>query len=99
MTAIFLFLGGFISGALGLIGYGAYRGTKSDGWDDSNPLNWIRLFSHVVVHPEDFARMYYLNAEEMRVFKETFGIEPVSPFPYISKDEFAENFPQSRPKD
>ena len=79
------FIGGFFTGMLVLILYGAYRGCSSDGWDDSNMLNWIRLFSHIVLHPEDFTRMYYLD--------------PIrSPFPYLSKDEFAENFPDSRPK-
>ena len=47
---------------LALIGYGCYRAVNSDGWDDSNMLNWIRLFSHTVMHPADFAQMYYINA-------------------------------------
>lgn len=84
---MFEFLGGVITGVLLLIGYGAYRAVRSDGWDDSNILNWLRLLSHVFIHPEDFGKMYYKKAD---------GSE-VRPFDYISKDEFADNFPDSRP--
>lgn len=79
------FIGGFFAGILALIGYGCYRAVNSDGWDDSNMLNWIRLFSHIVMHPEDFAKMRYADGS--------------NPFPYLSKDEFSENFPSSRPKE
>lgn len=81
---------GWLVGLLTFIGYGAVRALGSDGWDDSNLLNWIRLLSHVVMHPEDFARMWYINPKDASRYR---------PFDYIDKDEFAENFPTSRPDD
>lgn len=84
---MFEFLGGVITGILLLIGYGAYRALRSDGWDNSNILNWLRLLSHVFIHPEDFGEMYYKKPD---------GSE-ARPFGYISGDEFADHFPDSRP--
>ncbi len=90
MNSVFLFFGGTVFGLLLLIGYGAYRAVNSDGWDDSNVLNWIRLFSHIVVHPEDFALLWYVE--------ERSGVLVASrrPFWYISEDEF-ETVVDSRP--
>ena len=99
MTALLLFLGGFVTGILALIGYGCYRGVNSDGWDDSNMLNWIRLFSHVVMHPEDFAEMYYLTPAMLKAATDIYDKPPTRPFWYVSNDEFSENFPQSRPEE
>ena len=88
MNIILLFVGGIVTGWLSLIGYGCIRAVNSNGWDDSNALNWIRLFSHTILHPEDFGRMWYVDAH----------FEPRKrPFSYISKDEFSENFPDARP--
>ena len=99
MTSFLLFFGGIIFGWLSLIGYGCYRAVNSDGWDDSNMLNWIRLFSHIVMHPEDFAHMWYLDSDHVDHMKEAqFFSPPHRPFAYISKDEFSENFPESRPR-
>jgi hypothetical protein len=99
MTSFLLFFGGTVFGWLSLIGYGCYRAVNSDGWDDSNMLNWIRLFSHIVMHPEDFARMWYLEDEHVELLEaQHYFSGPFRPFPYINKDEFSENFPQSRPK-
>lgn len=103
MNTFFLFFGGVVSGILLLIGYGAFRAVRSDGWDDSNVLNWIRLFSHIVMHPEDFTKMYYIYDARGEIAaglpvacsKEGWGVQ--SPFPYLSNDEFSENFPSSRP--
>ena len=84
-------------GVITLIGYGAYRATNSDGWDDSNINNWLRLLSHCFIHPEDFGQMYYLPDEQVDDLISG-GFDPIKPFDYINKDEFAENFPDSRPK-
>ena len=97
MTSLLLFFGGFVTGILALIGYGCYRAVNSDGWDDSNMLNWIRLFSHIVMHPEDFTHMYYLDEAELFSLRQKFGYPPSQPFPYLGNDEFSENFPESRP--
>jgi len=97
MTEVLLFFGGFVTGMLSLIGYGCYRGVNAAGWDDSNALNWIRLFSHIILHPGDFTKMYYLSDEQLRIYMETYQMKPESPFPYLGKDEFSENFPSSRP--
>lgn len=84
---MFEFLGGVITGVVLLIGYGAYRALGSDGWDNSNILNWLRLLSHVFIHPEDFGEMYYDDVLKGKV----------KPFAYIKGDEFADHFPDSRP--
>lgn len=91
------FLLGFILGLFAFIGYGAYRAVGSDGWDDSNVLNWLRLLSHCIMHPEDFARMFYLTEEQEDLIVKA-GQSPERPFDYISKDEFSENFPYTRPR-
>lgn len=83
---MFSFALGFLLGLLAFIVYGAYRAVGSDGWDDSNVLNWIRLLSHCVMHPEDFARMWYVDVD-----KGTGEVTLVKrPFDYIDKDEFSE---------
>ena len=75
------FFAGFLVGILFFIFYGGYRATNSDGWDDSNLFNWLRLLAHVFLHPEDFGRMYYIDKE---------GEIAGRPFDYISKDEITE---------
>lgn len=100
MATIFAFLLGLLLGLLTFIGYGAHRAVGSAGWDDSNILNWLRLLSHVVMHPEDFAHMYYLSGNDWYVVDGSGRRLPdkdYRPFDYISKDEFSENFPESRP--
>lgn len=91
------FVGGFVIGIVTIIGYGAYRAVNSDGWDDSNVLNWLRLLSHCFIHPEDFGKMYYLDEWEIEALIDA-RYDPQKAFPYISKDEFSENFPNSRPE-
>lgn len=83
MEAILIFLGGILAGILLLIGYGAYRAVNSPGWDDSNVTNWLRVFSHMILHPEDFARMYYPDDNEPY----RLGMRP---FWYIGNDELSE---------
>jgi hypothetical protein len=77
------FILGWVVGLLTLIGYGAFRALGDDGWDDSNLLNWIRLLSHVVMHPSDFGKMVYAGTDER-------------PFWYLSEDEF-QGVVKSRP--
>ena len=93
---MFEFVGGFVVGVVTLIGYGAHRALKSDGWDDSNILNWLRLLSQCFIHPEDFGQMFYVDDYMVDYMLEQDWTK--RPFDYINKDEFAENFPSSRPK-
>lgn len=86
------FFFGFTLGILGLIGYGAWRALRSDGWDQSNLLNWLRLLSHVFIHPGDFAKMYYVYFDENETI---YDYEKA--FSYLDKDEF-EGVVKSRPK-
>jgi len=84
IESILIFVGGIVFGIIVLILVTAKRAVSSDGWDDSNVFNWLRLWMHTILHPEDFAKMKYPDGS--------------NPFPYLSKDEFSENFPDSRPK-
>lgn len=76
-----LLIGYFFLGALFAIGYILWRMMRSDGWDDSNITNALRLLSHVTLHPEDFGRMYYVTKE---------GEIKGRPFWYVDKDELSE---------
>lgn len=78
------------------IAYAIYRALKSDGWDNSNVMNWFRVFSQLAIHPEDFGKMYYLDSVSQQ-YLEAGGFLVKKPFNYISGDEFADNFPSSRP--
>lgn len=68
------------------------RMMRSDGWDDSNITNALRLLSHVTLHPEDFGKMYYLSDEAVaRLEREEFPtMLLVRPFWYVDKDELSE---------
>lgn len=85
---------GVLLGIFLFVGYGAYRALNSPGWDNSNMFNWLRLLAHVYIHPEDFAEMYYLDDSDIDMLQRV----PQRPFEYLGKDEFADNFPNSRPK-
>lgn len=89
------FIGGFSTGILAIVAIGAYRAVNSDGWDDSNILNWLRLFSLVCIHPEKFAGLYRLTDFQLEMLEQN-GEFPVEPFDFIRKDEFSENFPKTR---
>lgn len=91
------FILGFIVGILFFVGYGAFRALRSDGWDDSNMLNWLRLLSHCYIHPEDFGQMYYLNSDQVNKLIDFGWVVVPRPFSYISGDEFQNNFRNSRP--
>ena len=69
-----------------LLSYIVTRCLRSDGWDKSNMTNALRLLSHVVLHPEDFAHMYYT----VRSAGEHGRIVSRKAFPYINQDELSE---------
>ena len=71
----------FFFGVFSLLAYILWRMMRSDGWDDSNITNALRLLSHVVLHPEDFGKMYYLGPD---------GLPGKRPFWYVDKDELSE---------
>ena len=75
------FLAGFLFGILFFIGYGAKRALSDSAWDDSNITNFLRLLTHVFLHPGDFGKMYYVSKE---------GEIGERPFWYINKDELSE---------
>lgn len=87
-----LFFGGFVTGVVTLLGYMIWRLMRNAEWDDSNMTNALRLLSHVVLHPNDFGRMYYAQYNP-NLGKHQLGRRP---FWYIDKDELSEVV-QSRP--
>ena len=90
---------GFLVGAGTLFGYMLWRMMGNDGWDDSNINNAERLLSHVVLHPEDFGKMYYLDSRQLETLRTTelYTDQPMKrPFWYVDKDEFSEVV-QTRP--
>ena len=82
-------------GLLSLPIIGMWRSIRSEGWDDSNILNWLRMFSLLVLYPSSFAGLYRLTDEEVDILMDN-GYDPVEPFDFIRKDEFSENFPKTR---
>lgn len=89
-----MFLFGFFVGVFGLLGYMIARMLRSDGWDSSNINNALRLLSHVVLHPEDFGKMIYINENVDWLEEGDFE----RPFWYVSEDEF-ETVVNTRPND
>ncbi len=92
LAALFL-VAGFVLGALGLFSYMVWRVMGNKDWDDSNMTNAFRLLSHVVMHPKDFGKMYYLTDEQRQRLEttSTYGDKPLKrPFWYVSEDEFSE---------
>ena len=81
---------GFILGILVFIGYGAWRALHSDGWDDSNLFNWLRVLSQIYIHPEQLGTLYQLtDTQILWVLNDASpNRELFRPFWYISKDEF-----------
>lgn len=79
----------FVAGAVGLLFYMLSRMVGSDGWDDSNITNALRLIVHAVLHPEDFVKMFYLTEEQLALLREH-GLEPKKPFWYLPFDEISE---------
>lgn len=74
-----------------LLSYLVARMLRSDGWDDSNMTNALRLLSHVAMHPEDFVHMYYVDglySPDKPFDYDCLQIRKA--FPYLSKDELSE---------
>lgn len=90
------FLLGFVLGIFAFIGYGGWRALRSDGWDNSNFFNWLRLLGHVFIHPEDFRYMYYLSDDEYDFYQRSFQTQPDRVFDYLDGDEYKDHFPGSR---
>ena len=89
----------YLFGVMMVIGYMIWRMMRNKGWDDSNMTNALRLLSHVVLHPEDFGKMYYLTDTQMNIIMETMVYTdnaPKRPFWYVSEDEF-EGVVKTRP--
>lgn len=71
ITAILFFLLGILS----VFGYAFIRGRKTT-WDNTNLINPLRFYAHIILHPGDFAKMIYPDGTK--------------PFWYLSKDEFSD---------
>ena len=90
---ILIFLGGMAWGWIVLVGAATQRAVTSRGWDDSNITNWLRMFSHLVVHPGDFFHAWY--TKKVVVYGK-FGAEQTVRIAtrrvgwYASKDELSE---------
>ena len=83
----------FVTGAVVLLGYILWRMMGNEAWDDSNITNALRLLSHVSLHPEDFARMYYLSDEQRRILETSSTYQDPAlkrPFWYVTQDELSE---------
>jgi len=90
---------GFVAGVFALLGYMIWRMMRNDGWDDSNLTNALRLLSHVVLHPNDFGKMYYLTDIQLDILRQSMtAYDPpiIKPFWYISEDEL-EGVVKTRP--
>jgi hypothetical protein len=83
MSYILIAVAFFILGIISFPFLAFLRARRDDSWDDSNITNMIRLISHVVAHPSDFARMSYEDGKK--------------PFWYLDKDEFSD-IVNSRPE-
>ena len=89
MTVLWVGVTSFLMGAISLLCYLIWRMLRSDGWDSSNITNALRLLSHVALHPEDFAHMWYISARTGHTRR---------PFWYVNQDEITDVV-QSRPND
>ena len=76
MAYIIIAISFFILGIISFPFLVFLRARRDDSWDDSNVTNMIRLLSHVVAHPSDFAKMQYPDGKK--------------PFWYLDKDEFSD---------
>jgi len=79
----------FVAGAVAMLFYMISRMVGCDGWDDSNITNALRLLVHVILHPEDFVKMFYLTEEQLALLREH-GHDPKKPFWYLPFDEITE---------
>ncbi len=92
LATVFL-LAGFALGVTGLIVYMLWRIMRNKGMDKSNVTNAARILDHVVLHPNDFGKMYYLTGEQILAL-EQLSTYPETllkrPFWYVNKDELSE---------
>lgn len=85
----------FVAGMFALLGYMIFRLMQNVGWDKSNLTNALRVLSHIILHPLDFTRMFYLNHEQLALLIEA-GlaggplISNQRPFWYVGDDELSE---------
>lgn len=97
LAIVLLIAVSFVAGIFSVLAYMISRMLSSDGWDKSNILNAFRVLSHLVMHPNDLTKMYYLYPEETRQIRDQFPyIKMAKPFWYIDKDEF-EGVVKTRP--
>ena len=86
---LLIWASGFLLGVFALFGYMIWRIMQNMG-DKSNLTNAQRVLAHVVLHPLDFGKMYYLTPQQLDSLWETDGIFNLRrPFWYVDKDEFA----------
>lgn len=83
MSYILIAISFFLLGVISFPLLAFLRARRDDYWDNSNVTNMIRLLSHVIAHPSDFAKMQYEGGKK--------------PFWYLNKDEFSD-IVDSRPK-
>lgn len=99
MAAVMVSIGFFFGTILGLIAgvsllwwymiLRVHKNLQKVGGDDSNLTNSIRIVSHVVLHPHDFGKMYYVTDEMIHEMRWAADIVPKRPFWYIDEDEFS----------
>lgn len=92
-TSLLLVVSFFSLGVVATVLYMLKRMLGSDGWDKSNILNALRLLAHVLFHPEDFGKMYYLTPEDVMRLESSsvYGDNKLTrPFWYVSEDELSE---------
>ena len=95
LDSVVAFAGGWLWGVFSLIAYGAYRALRSPGWDSSNIMNFLRLLTHVFLHPGDFARMHYVTPAQIKSIHQLLpGVASAifnnRPFWYLNQDELKE---------
>ena len=100
-AALLMWIGGFFFGVFALLGYMIWRIMRNLNVDKSNITNAVRLLSHVVLHPHDFGKMYYVpDIMLIELDRIGYGAEDLGrrPFWYMSEDEF-EGVVKSRPEE
>ena len=91
IAVILTILVSFTAGMFSLLSYMLYRLMSNRGWDKSNITNALRVLSHVVLHPTDFARLYYMTPMQVEeVLRQNPGWTLRRPFWYVTEDEFSE---------
>ena len=95
IAIILLVITSTLFGVTLLLSYMAARLMKNIHWDQSNITNALRLLSHVVMHPNDFGKMYYLTDVQLQILKERSVYNepnnpPKRPFPYVGLDELSQ---------